>query len=365
MKWVRRFGQVARSAVGVDDSTRRAMHGMRITLFVLSLVVLVTTVWSTAGLRSTVDEVRTRTAPGLLDVASAREALVTADQAAVDSFRSGTAQQVGPGSEYQNALAVANQDLARAAQNGVAGGAGVQFLAGLLTVYSGWMGEADAYSRGSGDSLAGLVNLWYASRLLHNDDEGILKYLDELAASQSATMDQQLTTGWLDPLTALIWLVPALLLLAALIRAQVFLARRFRRRLSPWLVGATALLIALMLSSAPWAQPGGDTRAAAEALKNLVPDPQKPEVLAPGEAAALQWVSSRCVAECGDTVALQGTVAAATPQIDPAEAAAVTAGFSEAGDAGWLPVLIPVLGSAVVLFALLGFQRRISEYGYP
>lgn len=374
MSWIRRFGRrvwrATRTAVGFDDSTRRAMHGMRITLVVLTLIVLVATTWSTALLRSTVDEVRTRTAPGLLDVTSARAALVTADRAAVASFDAGAAKWLGPGTEYQNALALANQDLARAAENGVVG---VQFLVGLLTAYSGWMSDADAYSRGEDKLLPGAVNLWYASRLLHDDGEGILKHLDDLKASQRAKLDHQLSTGWLNPATALVWVVPALLLLAALIRAQVFLARRFRRRLSPWLVGATAVLIALMVASAPWTQPGGDTRAAAEELYKLVPvakppAPGEPMPIEPSEADALKWVSKQCAGagQCGDTMALLADrrIADEAKPIAPADATRVTARFGQAGDVGWLPVLIPVLGTAVLLFVFLGLRRRINEYGY-
>src|SRR5947207_1718627 len=81
-------------------------------------------------------------------------------------------------------------------------------------------------------AFVGATDLWYASRLLHAPDDGILAQLGTLGKLQSDALAEQLSSGWLNPWTTLVWALPIAVLLALLWVAQVFLKRRFRRMLN-------------------------------------------------------------------------------------------------------------------------------------
>ena len=130
------------------STTRRDLIRLRMGLLGLTVVVLAMCVWSFAATQSVLSTVRDQTAPAVLDVASARAALMQAHSAAVSSFVHRGAQLVGPGEQYSTDLSVAEQDLARAAGDNAGGSAGsgeLQLIAGLLSTYSGWMSQAGTH----------------------------------------------------------------------------------------------------------------------------------------------------------------------------------------------------------------------------
>jgi hypothetical protein len=345
---------------------------LRLALLALTVIVLAMSAWSFAATRDVLSTVRDRTAPAVLDVASARAALMQAHAAAVSSFVNGGAGLVGPGQQYATSLSVAEQDLARAAEDNSAGAAAsneLQLLAGLLTTYSGWMSQADTDYRDKLADTLYLSDLWYAARALDGSDQ-TLAHLEVLAQDQQRELDQELTADWLNPVLALAWLVPAVALLALLVYTQVYLRRRFRRRYNPWLIGATVMLLALMGATATELMLADRAHSASAALTAYVngADQQSDAVSAGAQHQLILLVRQVCAPSgkpdgCGDTMPATPPAVPLTTAAPPAtSAAAATAQFASATDLGWLLVLIPVLALAGAALVLAGLQPRIDEY---
>lgn len=352
------------------STTRRDLIRLRLGLLGLTVVVLAMCVWSFAATQSVLSTVRDQTAPAVLDVASARAALMQAHSAAVSSFVHRGAQLVGPGEQYSTDLSVAEQDLARAAGDNAGGSAGsgeLQLIAGLLSTYSGWMSQAGTHLDDASSTLY-LTDLWYAARSLYGADQ-TLPHLDSLAGVQRRELDRQLTEGWLNPLTVLAWALPSLALLALLVHAQRYLWRKFGRHLNLGLLGATALLLALMAATSTELVLADRAHAATAALTTYVTssDRQSDAVSAQAQQDLIGLVHTTCRADkgCGATVPYTAPWETLTVTAPPPTAAAdATAEFASATDLGWLLVAIPVLALGIAALALVGLQPRIDEYRY-
>jgi hypothetical protein len=354
------------------STTRRTLLRLRLALLGLTAAVLAMSAWSFAATQTVLSTVRDQTAPAVLDVASAHAALVQAHAAAVSSFVDGGAALVGPGEQYETDLAVAEQDLARAAGDNAAGSPGgteLQLIAGLLTTYSGWISQADTHLRDAPTGPLHLTDLWYAARSLVGDDQ-TLAHLETLADEQRQELDQQLTADWLNPVTVLAWLVPSLLLLALLLHTQRFLRRRFRRQYNPWLIGATAVLVLLVGATSTELLMAGRAHTASAALTAYVSasDQQSAAVFAGAEQHLVQLVRTTCGPPgkpdgCGDTMpTTPPPVLLTAPRPTASSAADATAGFASATEFGWLLVVIPVLAGIVAALVLAGLQPRVDEY---
>jgi hypothetical protein len=350
------------------STTRRDLLRLRLGLLGLTVVVLAMSVWSFAATQSVLGTVRDRTAPAVLDVAAARSALMQAHSAAVDSFVKGGATLVGPGEEYTADLAVAEQDLARAAGDNAGGSTGsgeLQLIAGLLTTYSGWMSQAGTHFR-DGTSALYLTDLWYAARSLYGSQQ-TLDHLNGLATQQRTELDQQLSSGWLNPWTALAWAVPSAALFFLLWFTQHYLWRKFGRRFNIALLGATALLVLLVGATASEFLMAGRAHAASDALTSYITttDQKSDAVSADAQHSLILFVRNTCnPTGCGAT--LPDTAPAEQLTLSPTTttAAAITAEFADATDLDWLLVLIPVLALGVAGLSLVGLQPRIDEYRY-
>ncbi|MEV6608051.1 hypothetical protein [Kutzneria sp. NPDC051319] len=350
------------------STTRRDLLRLRLGLLGLTVVVLAMSVWSFAATQSVLGTVRDRTAPAVLDVASAKAALMQAHLAAVKSFVDGGATLVGAGEEYTTDLAVAEQDLARAAGDNAGGSTGsgeLQLIAGLLTTYSGWMSAADTHFREGTRDLY-LTDLWYAARSLYGGQQ-TLAHLEGLASLQRKELDQQLSDGWLNRWTVLAWLVPSILLLLLLAYTQRYLWRRFGRRFNVGLIGATALLVLLTGATASGIVLADRAHAANAVLTSYVSntDQRANAVSTTAQRRLILTVRQSCnPTGCGATLP---DTAPSAPRSTPAAtttAADATAGFADATDLSWLLVLIPVLALGVAGLALVGLQPRIDEYRY-
>jgi hypothetical protein len=351
------------------STTRRDLRRLRLALLGLTVVVLAMSVWSFAATQSVLSTVRERTAPAVLDVASARAALMQAHSAAVGSFVHQGATLVGPGEEYTADLAVAEQDLARAAGDNAGGSTGsgeLQLIAGLLTTYSGWMSQAGTHFRDGTPALY-LTDLWYAARSL-NGSQQTLAHLDKLADLQTTELNQQLTGGWLNPWTALAWAVPSALLFGLLWFTQHYVWQKFGRRFTIALLGATALLVLLMGATATEFLLAGRAQAASAALTSYVTstDLKSDAVSADAQQRLILIVRDKCdPTGCGATLPdTPPTEQLTLPPTTTTTVAAITAGFADATDLDWLLVLIPVLALSVAGLTLVGLQPRIDEYRY-
>jgi hypothetical protein len=218
-------------------------------LLELALVTaLAMTTWVAQGTRAAAERVQTHSVPSIMHILAAHAALVAADEAAVDSFRTGAVGLTGPGERYQNQIALAGQSLTQLAVDSIAGagvGQGIQLVQGQLAAYSALIEQADAHYRQNSASVLARADLWYASRLLHMPEGGILAQLDDLLAVERQALTEQLTTGRAAPAWTAAWILPVLVLLALLIGIQIYLSRHFRRTFNPFLLAATAAVLAL------------------------------------------------------------------------------------------------------------------------
>jgi hypothetical protein len=247
----------------------RSLLGLELAL----IAVLGTSAWVLSGTRATAERVRTHSVPSIMHIMAARAALVEADEAAVGGFRAGAVGLTGPGERYQNQIAVAGQSLTQLAVDSIAG-AGVsqtiQLVQGLLAAYNGLIGQADAHYRQDPASVLAGADLWYASRLLHMPDGGILAQLDGLLETERRALAGQLTAGRMAPGWALTWVLPGLVLLVLLVATQVFLSRRFRRTFNLPLLGATVAALALAAGMSSDVAARGELTATRDAGTALV-----------------------------------------------------------------------------------------------
>jgi hypothetical protein len=350
------------------STTRRDLLRLRLGLLGLTVVVLAMSVWSFAATQSVLGTVRDRTAPAVLDVAAARSALMQAHSAAVGSFVHQGATLVGPGEEYTADLAVAEQDLARAAGDNAGGSTGsgeLQLIAGLLTTYSGWMSQAGTHFRDGTPALYA-TDLWYAARSLYGSEQ-TLAHIEHLADLQRTELDQQLSGGWLNPWTVLAWAVPSAALAFLLWFTQHYLWRKFGRRFNLALLGASALLVLLIAATASQFLLAGRAQTAGAALTSYVTstDQQSDAVSADAQHSLILFVRATCdQTGCGATLPDTPPPQQLTLPPTTTTASAITTGFTDATDLGWLLVLIPVLALGVAGLSLVGLQPRIDEYRY-
>ena len=229
-------------------TTRATLWRSLVVLELMLIAVLGASAWVSQGTRATAERVKTHSVPSIMHILAAHAALVEADEAAVDSFRTGAVGLTGPGERYQNQIALAGQNLTQLAVDSIAGagvGQGIQLVQGQLTAYSGLIEQADAHNRQDPTSALAGADLWYASRLLHMPDGGILALLDDLLAVERQALARQLTAGRMAPGWVVTWIVPVGVLFALLVGVQAFLSSRFRRTFNLPLLAATVAVLAL------------------------------------------------------------------------------------------------------------------------
>ncbi|MEU4248930.1 hypothetical protein AB0F15_16115 [Amycolatopsis sp. NPDC026612] len=361
------------------STTRQTLWWLRLGLVAGSVLVLGTALATFLGVRASIAEVRERTAPAVLEVSLAKEAIVAAHGAAVDAFEHEQVRLTGPSEQYEDEIALAGQQLAQVAEHNAAGEPGSQTLRlieGLLPAYNGFIGQADAHFRQDGGGPLAASNLQSASDLLTAPDNGILARLDTLEAAQRAALDDQLGTDWLDPAITLLWAGPLAVLLGTLAWTQRFLARRFRRTVNTELLAATAACVLLGAGTALLLGIQSDARDSGAALERTVDTRSAATAAAADRAssALAHVLTAQCgpggAAGCGDTVAAFAAATAtppaapATPPGDVGESALLGPGLTEPGWNGVLGYGIPVLAAGIGVLAVGGLQPRLDEYRF-
>ncbi|MFD5319880.1 hypothetical protein [Streptomyces sp. NPDC127098] len=324
----------------MSDTRRALLH--RLTLLIaLTLATVLALFTAYAGVHRDAGAVRHGTAPAVLDITTAQDALRLANAAARDTLESGQGTLVGAGSGYRIQLAVANQSLASAAEGDVAGDAGLRVLqtvSGLIVAYSGWIERAATESEDA--DLRGAY-LHYADTMLNREDSGILARLDRLQTEQRAELAAQTVFGWPELLAWGVALLNSALLLGFLVETQRFLRRRFRRRHNPWLLGATLVLVvawALLALGTVQTQ-----RAKDEARRDLA-----------GAVATWQAVAGGPVTSEGEDVARSIRSTAEEVETEMRDT-----GW-RVGIVGWVPALAPALATLIVC----GMEPRVAEYRF-
>lgn len=99
--------------------------------------------------------------------------------------------------------------------------------------------------RSAQKNLSGYARLPYASRFMHSPKDGILHKIGKARALNRDVFATQRSSLWLSPIVIIFYLAVAVVLLMVLFRTQMFLRRRFRRRLSLPLLVTAGLVVAL------------------------------------------------------------------------------------------------------------------------
>ncbi|MFD0890387.1 hypothetical protein ACFQ08_38085, partial [Streptosporangium algeriense] len=261
------------------STTRRTLWRLRAMLTVAVAALFVTSFWLFQGVHQTADSTAIS---AILEISSVRQALATADRAAVETFAGvlepGTTEPDTPGTgvskpgasepdasgpgaskagdsgpgdsgperptltlpaeqEYREQIQTAGLNLAQAARDDVADDVpgrsdDLQLAQGMLAVYTTLVEQAGEHYR-RGDGTVGATYLWGAFRLMHHDEQGILKTLDDAQERQWAWLRAQFPSTWAMRTATACWGVCLLTTLALLCGTQLFLRRRFRRDLNP------------------------------------------------------------------------------------------------------------------------------------
>lgn len=362
------------------STTRRGLLRLRAALLVLTALVLLSSWYAFDNVHDTIDTVRDRTAPALMEAAVARSALAEADSLAIRSFSSGEAQLIGPGDRYQNQIAVASQSIAQVAEDntlGEAGGKQLRVVAGLVVAYTGWIEQADAHYRQGGTTASlAAVDLWYASRLLHEPGSGVLAQFDQLVEEQERELGRQLSASSTTFWRGVLIVVPIIALFVLLLVAQRFLRRRFRRQWNPPLVFATVVLAACGAITVSSVLAQRNVEAAADELLQVTNawDGRTAGTRAAAQEDLKNLVTPLCAAAeggCGDTVVRfvsdLRNADAQTPLTDKEltdKARDVNQAVAAADDYAGLETFIPIGAGLILLSVLLGLHPRIQEYRY-
>ena len=343
-------------------STPARLRRMRTLILTTAALSFAAAIVLTFVRHQTVVTVRDQTSPAVLGALEAHAALSDADRAVWASFRSGEAQLIGPGQDYQDDITIVGQNLAQlAGLQGSEGAIGrqLQTINGQLVNYQGLVGQAAATYRSAAREL-GYAYLSYASKSLRDPEGGLLAGVDAVAAADRRSLAARDVAAWTNPWLLLAYAVFALPLLASLVYTQRFLRRTFRRTISPPLALATALAIgiSLWLCVVSVRSDRAFSRAQDIALPRLTAiwDSQTRSVDRHAKAlrargASLEGAATRRARTGGlDIAATQ----AAREDLDSALAAAA--------DTGALPVALPLAAAPIGALTFFGVRRRLDEY---
>jgi hypothetical protein len=316
-------------------------------------------------LQSVTQSARGTEFPAYLDAVQARASLSDADRAAWQSFGSGAAQLIGPGQQYQDDITTAGEALQRLGAFEAPDSPDsslLQTISGQLVNYQGLVEQADAaYRRDVALGAAsrqdlGFAYLSYASDAMRNRQGGLLAGVDQLVTADQRALGGQLGSPWANPALLLPFAVCAVVAMAGIGAAQLFLQRRFRRMVSlPLLLAAAAVCgLSAWLVIAAWNADSAFAAARGTALPSLTAVWQAQTKAVDTEAAALRAGTA------------PGGSAASSGGLNPTETqratSAVDADLASAAGAGGLPIGIPVLAVAIAVLGFLGLRPRLNEY---
>ena len=344
-------------------STPARLRRLRTMILTAAALSFAAAIVLTAARHETVASVRDQTFPAVLGALEAHAALSDADRAVWGSFRSGEAQLIGPGQDYQDDIAIAGLALAQlAGLQGSEGAIGrrLQTVNGLLVNYQGLVGQAAATYRSAAAKELGYAYLSYASKSLRDPEGGLLAAIDAVAAADRRSLAARDAASWTNPWLLLAYAAFALALLASLLYTLRFLRRGFRRRISPPLALATALAtgISLWLCVTTLRSDRAFSRAHDIALPQLTAiwhsqtrsvDRQAKELQAGG--ASQKSAATRSAPPGRLDVAATQT---ARDDLDST--------LATAADTRGLPIALPLAASAIGALTFFGLRRRLDEY---
>jgi hypothetical protein len=361
-------------------ATRRTLLWLRGALLVATALALTGCLSVFLGVHRNAQMVSAQTTPAILDVHEAQVALLAAHGAAARSFERGEAI-LGPGEEYRDQIAIAEQSITRVAENNAAGDRGsheIEVVEALLAGYTGLIEQANVYFRRGGataDSPLVSAYLRDASSVLRD----IQARLDRLRAEQTEVLDRQVDAGWTASVTPVVWLLPVLVLLGLLVATQMFLSYRFRRTLNLPLAAATALAALLGAGAALSLLSAGTLDETRDTVRQVGAEQQAHgRYLQDANARALTDLLGK---QCGNSQPCENTVkrivetlgdgrtdpaAKAEPPVEgtaqKADRAVLTA--ERAADSHRIEYGLPIAALGIAALVLYGLQPRIEEYRY-
>ncbi|MBB5156166.1 hypothetical protein [Saccharopolyspora phatthalungensis] len=308
---------------------------------------------------------RHRLGPMIVDVQVARNALITANEAAVAAFASGGAPLTGPGQEYYNQMAIASQSLAHAAEVNAVGQPGtesLQTVESLLASYSDSISQAGAYFRAD-DHLMGTVALWNAWRQLHDPHGGIVEKLGELRGLQADALHRQVGEGEVTEAETAAWLAWMAGLCAFLVAGHVFIVWRFRRLLGGVLFAAIAVVVLSVFIGDVVDETDADIAGFNSALRQVLTEPDGEMV---AHRTLLAMADAHCrtgTGECGPTMPDRSARAGVGVADRPTDRS-VNVRLTPKASGAWLETGIPWLSVLIAGLVVTGFWPRLDEYSY-
>jgi hypothetical protein len=197
-----------------------------------------------------VGDVHDRSGPLTVQAQLLYRSLSDADATAASAFLQGGIEPASLSRRYQRDIATASQALATAADSGGADAGAVSVLSVQLPIYTGLVETARTYNR-QGAPL-GAAYLREASALMRAK---LLPAAQRLYRTETDRLDSDRGGAAMFPYIA----IPlGLLLLAALVVAQVYVQRRTNRVFNPGLLAATAAgVVAMLWLGVSWAALAG------------------------------------------------------------------------------------------------------------
>jgi len=367
----------AGAPTGPGSRTLRVLQTYLAFLLLAVIAMPTAVLWTLHRISDHVEEVRTRTAPALLEISESRRALAAADAAAVESFAVGDPQLIGlyPGMEYRKQFGIANQSLARVVEVHPLGEEGshvLQTVEGLLASYADWIGRASAHFRQKDAIVLGLLDLWNATRLMHEGEKSILGWLGELQEKIKKKMEPDRRPVWME----ILWSVPVAVFLVSAVSAQIYLSRRFRRRVNVWLATATGIvLVGLPLLLCQVVGSRNDLAGVRGDLSGITGSKEDSIARSDGwrRHTLAGLLSEKCTDGCG--AALDGFIRSngGPPPRKPErgsaiwhkkEAERIASAVKGAQMNGLTPSSVPTAAAVVLLLVVLGFYPRIDEYRF-
>lgn len=340
-------------------STRRVLHRLHLALLVGTVAALAASLVAIGWGRGDAEKMRTAAVPAGAGLAAARQSLVEADTAALDSFANPRTATAGLSEAYRTAIAAASRQLAQVSEADLDATASqnAQVVESLLATYQGLLQQAALYFYADPRSPLAEAYLQYGYDLLHDE---MLPLMDVLRAQiRENTPD---VSGWARHV---LWIVPVVVLLAFLAATQIFLARRFRRTLSLPLLLATVAVLGLGFAAKLSFGIDDGVSTSRTTLDTLVENHQHNASVIQAKGCEFLAVLSKDWYEPAGS----GCRAASSAVVDDGDLLAKTNKASvttqEASDtADQAIVAVSVLALVAILLIMLGMLPRIEEYRY-
>jgi hypothetical protein len=192
----------------------------------------------------TISSIQAQTIPSITQAYSIQGTLSDADRAAANAYLAGGAEAPGPHQQYERDMAAVTRALAGAAAQSAGDRTALAQVASINSQVSSYAQMVEQARAANRQNLPiGAAYLRLASTLVHQPGTGILAATEARAALDNQQLGRQDLALELTGIALGVYAVVGLTLFALLVRTQLFLRQRFRRRRSQPLLAAIALVL--------------------------------------------------------------------------------------------------------------------------